>query len=198
MKIIGLTGSIAMGKSEVAKIIKSQGVPVFDSDAEVHKLYNSQQGAALIRPIVPQAVTHDHVDRGILKNHVLANPALLKAVEKNVHTEIKNRRHAFVARNKKSGTPLIVIDTPLLFETGSDGEVDATIVVSASHWLQRERALSRPGLTADQFNKILAKQMPDVEKRAKADYILENDGTLAELETKTLALLGHLKKLNHA
>jgi dephospho-CoA kinase len=193
MLIIGLTGSIAMGKSEVAKIMAQHNIPIFDSDAEVHKLYDSKVGADLIRPFVPQAVQGNKVNRQIITQHALKDPALLSRLEKKVHAEIKHRRQNFITLSKATGAKAVVIDTPLLFETGAEKEMDIVIVVSSPVAHQRQRALARPGMTEDRLNLIIQRQMPDSEKRAKADEIIENKATLIELNASVLKLLSKLK-----
>jgi dephospho-CoA kinase len=194
MMVVGLTGSIAMGKSEVAKIFRRQGIAVFDADAEVHRLYDSVEGANLLRPLVPQAVTEDRVDRQILSNLVLADRALLDRLEKIVHAEIRRRREAFLAERRKHGDTMVLLDIPLLFETGTENDVEVSIVVSSPPQLQHKRAMARPGMTEERLAKILARQMPDAEKRARADFVIENDGDLATLERRTLELIDNLRK----
>jgi dephospho-CoA kinase len=198
MKVIGLTGSIAMGKSEVAKIIRARGIPVFDADAEVHTLYDSQEGANLLRPLVPDAVKNNRVDRPALSQIVLADPALLNRLEKIVHAEIARRRSSFIEQAKALGHEFVVLDIPLLFETAAEKSVDETIVVSAPEHFQHARAKARPGMTDERLVAILARQMPDAEKRKRATHILENDGTLAELARKTGNLLDQLMRDQNA
>ena len=189
MMVIGLTGSIAMGKSEAAKILADYGLAVFDSDAEVHRLYDSEAGAALIRPFVPEATAHGRVDRKLVTEAVLKDPALLSRLEKQVHAEIRTRREAFIARSKAAGAKAVVIDIPLLFETGSENDMDKTIVVSSQPEIQRARALARPSMTQERLALILAKQMPDAEKRMRADVVVENNSTLADLKKSLLDIL---------
>jgi dephospho-CoA kinase len=193
MLIIGLTGSIAMGKSEVAKIIAQHKIPIFDSDAEVHQLYESRAGADLIRPFVPEATLGGKVDRQIITQHVLKDPELLSQLEKQVHAEIKRRRQEFIAKAKAEGAKAVVIDTPLLFETGAEKEMDVVVVVSAPEEQQRHRALARPKMTEERLNLIMKRQIPDVEKRAKAHEIIENNSTLLELNKSVENLLIKLK-----
>jgi dephospho-CoA kinase len=192
MKIIGLTGSIAMGKSEVATIFRNQGFPVFDADKEVHQLYDSPEGVALIQPLVPEVIVKNRIDRTILAEKALADTLLLSRVEKSVHAEIARRRETFISKAKTQSAALVVLDVPLLFETGSDKTCDATIVVSASAEQQKLRALARPGMTEQRLNRILSRQMPDGEKRQRATFILENNGTLEQLKHRTLALIDQL------
>jgi dephospho-CoA kinase len=193
MLIIGLTGSIAMGKSEVAKIIAQHNIPIFDSDAEVHQLYESRAGADLIRPFVPDATLGGKVDRQIITQHILKDPELLSQLEKQVHAEIKRRRETFITNAKAQGVKAVVIDTPLLFETGAEKEMDVVVVVSAPEERQRQRALARPKMTEERLNLIMKRQIPDVEKRAKAHEIIENNSTLLELNKSVETLLIKLK-----
>jgi dephospho-CoA kinase len=192
MKVIGLTGSIAMGKSEVAKIFRENGSPVFDADAEVHALYASTEGADLLRELVPEAVTATKVDRKRLADIVLKDRDLLHKLETLVHARIAQKRDAFITAAKARGEPLVLLDIPLLFEKGTEKSLDATIVVSSPVHLQRARALSRPGMTEDRLNAILARQMPDAEKRQRATFVIENDGTLIDLRRNTLSLIDKL------
>ena len=192
MKILGLTGSIAMGKSEVAQILRSVGIPVFDADGEVHRLYDSREGADLVRSLVPEAVTNDKVDRGILSKQVLANGALLEELEKLVHREIRKSRDAFIEAQRQIAAPLVVLDIPLLFESGSEIQCDAILVVSSDPDLQTKRALGRPGMTEQKLKMILKKQMPDAEKRRRANFIIENNGSKDELRQAVLSLLEKL------
>ena len=189
MMVIGLTGSIAMGKSEAAKILADYGLAVFDSDAEVHKLYDSEAGATLMRPFVPEATAHGRVDRKLVTEAVLKDPTLLSRLEKQVHAEIRKRRDAFIARTKAAGAKAVVLDIPLLFETGSEKDMDKTIVVSSQPEIQRTRALARLGMTEERLSMILAKQMPDAEKRAKADVVIKNNASLADLKKSLLDIL---------
>jgi dephospho-CoA kinase len=192
MKVIGLTGSIAMGKTTVANIFKSEGVPVFDSDDAVHQLYNSKEGANLIANFVPDAVKDHKVDRQILSKHVVANPTLLSKLEPIVHAEIRKMRQAFIDNASKQNHPLVLLDIPLLFETKADADVDSVIVVSAPKEVQRQRAMLRNGMTEEKLRRILERQMPDKEKRLRADYIIENTGDMEDLKTKTLHLIRKL------
>ena len=187
MLVIGLTGSIAMGKSEAARILAAYGLPVFDSDAEVHRLYDSEQGAKLIAPFVPQATRENKVNRELVTKAVLGDGTLLSKLEKVVHAEIRNRRKAFIAVVTARGGKAVVVDIPLLFETDSQKDVDKTIIVSANAATQRARALARPNMTEERLKMILARQMPDSEKRKLADAIIENDGTIEELKAKLIA-----------
>ena len=194
MIVIGLTGSIAMGKSEVANILRAEGLPLFDADREVHALYDSSHGATLLRDLAPEAIVDGHVDRQRLSRLVVAEPHLLKQLEKIVHAEIAQRRKTFVATAEAKGHAMVVADIPLLFEKDGDKEVDVTVVVSAPSQLQRMRALARPGMTADKLEMILKRQMPDAEKQQRADHVIDNTGTLVDLRNKTLAVLTAIRK----
>lgn len=176
----GLTGSIAMGKSETAKMFVARGIPVFDSDAAVHELY-AQGGEAIdpLRRLAPEAVVGAGVDRRKLSEMVQADPGLLKKIEAVVHPLVKSRQQAFLDEAAQR-SDIAVLDIPLLFETGRERDVDVVIVVSAPEVAQRERALARPGMTAEKLGFILSRQVPDAEKRMRADYVIDTSVSLAE------------------
>jgi dephospho-CoA kinase len=193
MLVIGLTGSIGMGKSTTAAIFAELGVAVWDADAAVHRLYGpGGDGAEAIRALVPDAVGPDGVDRTKLRAAILANPALLKNIEAAIHPLVANDRDAFLAEARASGAPLAVCDIPLLFETGADAWLDKVVVVSAPAGIQRERVLSRSGMTAGAFDAILAKQTPDTEKRARADYIVDTSQSKDHARAQVSAILAEL------
>lgn len=175
MIIAGLTGSIAMGKSETARMFRELGVPVFDADAAVHNLYK-ENGAAVepIRAEFPEAVVKGAVDRDVLSGLVLGDSDAVSRLEAIVHPLVRNARQAFLEKARSEAQPLVVLDIPLLFETGYDGEIDKVVVVSAPADIQRKRALERPGMTEEKFEKILARQVPDAEKRKKADFVVDS------------------------
>lgn len=181
MIIAGLTGSIAMGKSETAKMFAARGIPVFDSDAAVHTLY-AEGGAAVpaIAALAPEAVAGGRVDRQQLSRLVQAEAGLLPRIERTVHPLVKDMQQRFLADAESAGARIAVLDIPLLFETGRQNDVDVIIVVSAGAGMQRERALRRPGMTPEKFDFIVAKQVPDVEKRSRADYVIDTSSSLAE------------------
>ena len=170
---LGLTGSIGMGKSTTAAMFAEEGVPVWDADAAVHRLYMpGGAGVDAIMALRPEAVHEGAVDRARLKEWIAADPAALSRIEAVIHPLVAADRAAFVAAAAK-GAPLVVLDIPLLFETGADAQMDATLVVTAPPEVQRERVLARPGMTEEQFATILARQMPDAEKRARATHVIE-------------------------
>ncbi|MCX7348610.1 MAG: dephospho-CoA kinase [Alphaproteobacteria bacterium] len=180
MIVAGLTGSIAMGKSETAKMFAARGIPVFDSDAVVHELYAAGgAGVAPLQALAPEAVVGGSVDRRKLADLVQTDPALLKKIEAVVHPLVKARQAAFL-KDAERHTDIAVLDIPLLFETAREKDVDIVIVVSAGAALQRERALARPGMTAEKLDFILSRQMPDAEKRRHADYVIDTSVSLGE------------------
>jgi len=170
--VLGLTGSIGMGKSATARMFSEAGVPVHDSDEAVHRLY-AGRAAPLIEAAFPGVVVDGAVDRARLAARVLGDAAALKKVEAIVHPLVRADADAFVARHRAAGAPLVVLDIPLLFETGGRGRVDKVAVVSAPAEMQRERVLARPGMTPEKFEAILARQVPDAEKRRQADYVID-------------------------
>jgi len=186
MKIIGLTGSIGMGKSTTAQMFSDLGCPVFDADAAVHKMYaKGGRAVPLIRAVFPDTIKEDAVDRKTLGDHMRADPLNLKVLESFIHPWVGEARAQFLAEAEASGAKAVIFDVPLLFETGGDKKVDATVVVTAPAEVQRTRVMSRPGMTEDLFKMILSKQMPDAEKRRRADYIIS---TAEGLEAARLAV----------
>ena len=168
---IGLTGSIGMGKSTTAAMFAAEGVPVWDADAAVHRLYGPGGAAVpLIANICPEAVADGVVDRAALKNWISREPGALKAIESIVHPLVATDRIAFI---KQARSDMLLLDVPLLFETGTDAMMDATVVVSAPADVQKKRVLARSGMNEALLGAILDKQMPDDQKRARADYVVE-------------------------
>jgi len=173
-QVIGLTGSIGMGKSTTAQMFRDLGVPVWDADAAVHELYGT--GGAAVAPLsqlVPDAIVDGAVDRSVLKTAIAKDAALLSQIEKIVHPLVAAHRAAFLQTHE--GLKLVVLDIPLLFETGSFRSVDAIVVVTTDAETQRARVLSRPGMTEAHFQSILDRQLPDAEKRARAYHLIETD-----------------------
>lgn len=177
MTVLGLTGSIGMGKSTVAKMFAEEGVPVFDADAAVHRL-QGPQGALVgeIEAHFPGTTGAGGVNRGALAERVLGEPEALRRLEALIHPAVARERETFLAAH--AAAPVVVLDIPLLFEVGGSAKVDRIAVVSAPPEVQRERVLARPGMTPEKFERILARQMPDEEKRARADFVIDTGGPL--------------------
>ncbi len=174
--LLGLTGSIGMGKSTTSQLFRDAGIPVWDADETVHRLYSTGgEGAAAIGRLRPGAVGESGVDRAALKRWIAAEPGALTRIEAAIHPLVAADRAAFIATAEANGDTLVVLDVPLLYETGADEEMDAVLVVTAPPEVQRSRVLSRPGMTAEIFEALLAKQVPDAEKRRRADFILETE-----------------------
>jgi len=172
MIVLGLTGSIGMGKSTTARMFIDAGVPVHDSDEAVHRLY-AGQAASLVEEAFPGTVVDGVVDRARLGQRVIGDGAALARLEAIVHPMVRADAAAFLARHRAAGTKLVVLDIPLLFETGGRGRVDKVVVVTAPPEVQRARVLARPGMTVEKFEAILAKQVPDAQKRALANYTID-------------------------
>lgn len=174
MKIVALTGSIGMGKSTTSTMFQDLGVPIWDADAAVHRLY-SPGGAAIapLQALIPEAIGPEGVDRGVLTARILRDATLLKQIEAIVHPLVGKDRADFLAAAREKGAPLVIVDVPLLFETGGEAYVDAVIVVSCPADIQKARVLARPGMTDEKFQAILARQTPDEIKRAKSDFVIE-------------------------
>lgn len=196
MITLGLTGSIGMGKSTTAKMFADLGVPVWDADAAVHRIY-SVGGSAVgpIGDVYPMAITNGAVDRGKLKDMMAMRDDVLPQVQKIVHPLVAQDRESFLAEN--ADADFVLLDIPLLFETGAEAWLDITICVSAPSDVQEHRVLLRPGMTKQTFDMISANQMPDAEKREKADYVIETLD-LAETRQTVAKLLGNLKEKHHA
>jgi dephospho-CoA kinase len=195
MKIVALTGSIGMGKSTTLAMFKALGVPTWDADVAVHRIYGKGGAAVeLVRNLFPDAVTQaGEVNRDTLSKHVLSNPAKLKQLELIVHPLVGEDRHEFVTKARLEGARLVLLDVPLLFETGGEKRVDAVIVVSCAPELQRHRVLARAGMNVEKFEAILNRQTPDAQKRALADYVITTDisldDTREQVETVYRALI---------
>ncbi|MFN3545914.1 MAG: dephospho-CoA kinase [Mesorhizobium sp.] len=191
MIILGLTGSIGMGKSTTAAMFEAQGVPVNDADAVVHDLYRGK-AVPLVGAAFPDTVVDGVVDRNRLSEAVLGNPAALKRLESIVHPLVREAEMSFLARHRAAGTPLVVLDIPLLFEVGAEGRVDRIAVVTAPPEVQRARVLARPGMTEQKFEAILAKQMPDAEKRMRADFVIDTGQGLEAAHQAVARIIGEL------
>lgn len=192
---LGLTGSIGMGKSTTAGFFAAAGVPVWDADAAVHRLY--AKGGAAVRPLAaqwPESVTDGAVDRSVLKSIIAADTTALPKIEQIVHPLVAGDRTTFL---KEARADIVVFDIPLLFEKGTEAMMDATLLVTAPPALQRARVLARPGMTEAQFLTILSRQMPDHEKRQRATHIIETLG-LEAASACVSALLAYIRENQHA
>ncbi|HEX8623600.1 MAG TPA: dephospho-CoA kinase [Allosphingosinicella sp.] len=191
MITVGLTGSIGMGKSTVAKMFADEGVPVFDADAAVHRLQGPE--GALVEEIeahFPGTTGPGGVNRGALAERVLGEPEALRRLEALVHPAVAREREVFLAAN--AAAPLVVLDIPLLFEAGGSAQVDRIAVVSAPADVQRQRVLARLGMTPEKFERILARQLPDDQKRARADFVIPTGGSLDETRRAVRRILACL------
>ncbi|MET4898453.1 dephospho-CoA kinase [Sphingomonadaceae bacterium jetA1] len=192
MIVLGLTGSIGMGKSTVAQLFRDEGVPVFDADACVHQLQGP--GGRLVPAIesaFPGTTGPDGVDRAALGRAVLGDDSAMRRLEAIVHPAVRAERGAFLAAHQ--GAPLVVVDVPLLFETDGDKSVDKVLVVSAKPDVQKARVLARPGMTEEKFVAILARQLPDAQKRARADHVVATDVPLAETAGQVRRLIACMR-----
>jgi dephospho-CoA kinase len=187
MIVVGLTGSIGMGKTETGRMFERLGVPVFDADKAVHQLYGTDGAAvAPIEAAFPGVVVDGAVDRSALADRVLGDEAAVRRLEAIVHPLVQEMRARFLETAREEGRDMVVVDIPLLFETGGETRVDRTVVVSAPPAVQRQRVLARPGMTEEKFRAILARQMPDEEKRKRADFVVDSsvglDHAFAQVE----------------
>ncbi len=176
MIVVGLTGSIGMGKSNAARVLRFLGVPVYDADAEVHRIY--AKGGAAVAPVArafPGAVRDGSVDRAKLSEMLRADPAAVARLEKIVHPPVRRIQDRFIRGLRLRREPIAVLDIPLLFETGGEKRCDAVIVVSAPAYLQRQRVLRRPGMSEAKLDLLLGRQMPDAEKRRRADFVVHTN-----------------------
>ena len=190
---IGLTGSIGMGKSTTAQMFRDEGIAVLDSDQIVHDLYR----CAAVAPIAaafPDVVVDGVVDRSALGLRVLGDPGAMEKLEAIVHPLVWAARDAFIEARQAQGDRIVVYDVPLLFETGADKSVDAIVVVTAPPELQKQRVLTRPGMTQQKFEAIIAKQTPDAEKRARADFIVETGDGLDAARAQVRHILKTLRE----
>jgi dephospho-CoA kinase len=188
---LGLTGSIGMGKTTTAKLFVDAGVPVNDADQAVHDLY-AGVAAPLVEAAFPGTVAAGVVDRQALSRHLAAHPADFKTLEAIIHPLVRDRENAFLRQQSQAGADIVVLDIPLLFETVSQERVDVIAVVSCDPQIQRQRVLARPGMTEEKFKLILARQMPDADKRARADFLIDTghgiDAARGEVEAIIAAL----------
>jgi len=194
MFIIGLTGSIAMGKTTTARLFADEGVPVHDADAAVHKLY-AGEAAGLIEVAFPGSTRNGTVDRVQLGKQVTGDPTALRRLEEIVHPLVRNAERKFLRDAEIAGVPIVVLDVPLLFETGGDGRVDATVVVSAPAEMQRERVLER-GVSLERLEALLGRQMPDAEKRRRADFVVDSGQGVEHARAQVRQILAAVAKMS--
>lgn len=199
MIVLGLTGSVGMGKSTTAAMFAEAGAQVWDADAAVHHLYGP--GGAAVSPVsalVPAAVRNGGLDRAVLRAAVSSDPTLLPRLEAVVHPLVQADRLAFLEAARAAGAAVVVCDIPLLFETGQAAAFDAVVVVSAPEAVQRARVLARPGMTEAALATIIARQMPDAEKRARADYVVDTGAGLDAARAQVAAILNQLEEQRDA
>jgi dephospho-CoA kinase len=194
MIILGLTGSIGMGKSTTAKMFAEEGVPVHDADAAVHALYEGE-AVVPVEQAFPGTTRDGKVDRALLAKAVVGDPDAMTKLEAIVHPLVAKARDRFLEAARAAGAPVVLLDIPLLFETGGDQLVDAVVVVSAAPEIQRQRVMERPGMTAEKFEALLAKQMPDAEKRWRADFIVDSGHGIESARAQVREILAKVAKL---
>jgi dephospho-CoA kinase len=194
MIVLGLTGSIGMGKSTTAKLFAEAGVPVYDADAAVHQLYEGEAVAA-IEAAFPGTTVDGKVDRNKLSAQVVHDPAAIKRLEGIVHPMLGASRQKFLREAEQSGAPVAVVDVPLLFETGGEKRVDAVVVVTTTPEIQRQRVLARENMSIERFDAILTRQLPDIEKRQRADFIVDTSHGLDPVRARIRDILDEAAKM---
>jgi dephospho-CoA kinase len=194
MKILGLTGSIGMGKSTTAKLFAEAGVPVYDADATVHRVYQGEAVPA-IEAAFPGTTADGKVDRARLSAKVVHDPAAIQRLEQIVHPMLRSYHQKFLEEAEQAGAPVVVMDVPLLFETGGEKRVDAVVVVTTAPEVQRERILARGTMTAETLDAILARQTPDAEKRRRADFVVDTSHGLDPVRARIRDILAEVVKM---
>jgi dephospho-CoA kinase len=194
MLVVGLTGSIGMGKSTAARYFRDQGIAVFDADAEVHRLYQGPLSAK-IEAAFPGTVQDGAVDRQALASALMKAPERFKDLEAIVHPAVRRSEQDFLQAEADRGAALAVLEIPLLYESGADGLVDAVVVVSADAAEQRRRVLERPGMTAEKLEQMLRRQLPDAEKRRRADFVVDTGGPIETSRKQLDSILADLKSI---
>ena len=194
MIILGLTGSIGMGKSTTAKLFAEAGVPVYDADATVHRLYEGE-AVSSIEAAFPGTTANGKVDRARLSEQVVHDQAAMKRLEQIVHPMLGASRPKFLHDAEQSGAPVVVVDVPLLFETGGEKRVDAVVVVTTSPEIQRQRILARDNMTGEKLDAILARQLPDAEKRKRADFVVDTSHGLNPVRARIRDILIEAAKM---
>jgi dephospho-CoA kinase len=193
MKIIGLTGSIGMGKSTTAKMFEKHGVPIIDADQIVHKLYENE-AVILIEDAFAGTTNGKSVDRKKLSQAVIGQPERFKKLEAIIHPLVRQKQDEFTDLHRKQGADFVLLDIPLLFETGAQERVDLIVVVTCKAEIQKKRVLARENMSEDKFKAILKKQLPDAEKRKLADHIVDTSHSFEETEAQVIALLKNLRQ----
>ncbi len=194
MLVLGLTGSIGMGKSTTARLFSEAGVPVYDADATVHKIYEGEAAPA-IEAAFPGTTVNGKVDREKLSARVVHDAAAMTQLEQIVHPMLHAYRQTFLDRAERSGADVAVVDVPLLFETGGDKHVDAVVVVTTTPDVQRERILARGNMTGDKLTTILARQLPDAEKRSRADFVVDTSHGIDHVRGRIREILAQAAKM---
>ncbi len=189
MFVLGLTGSIGMGKSTTAKLFAAAGVPVYDADATVHAIYEGEAAPA-IEAAFPGSTVGGRVDRQKLSGHVVGNAAAMQRLEAIVHPMLRAHEQAFLREAQQNGAPVALLDIPLLYETGADSRVDAVVVVTTTPEIQRARILERDTMTPDKLEAVIARQMPDAEKRRRADFVVDTGDGLEPVRQRIAEILG--------
>ncbi len=190
---VGLTGSIGMGKSTMAKFFADAGVPVNDSDAVVHQLY-AGEAAPLVNAVFPGTMKNGAIDRQELSRQLSSDRDGFKKLESIIHPLVRNREQQFVEHEQAKGAEIVLLDIPLLFETGAEKRVDVVVVVSCDPQIQRQRVLARPNMTEEKFNMILSRQTPDAIKRERADYLIDTSGPLEASRQRVAEIVEDLKR----
>jgi dephospho-CoA kinase len=194
MLILGLTGSIGMGKSTTAKLFAEAGVPVYDADATVHLIYEGEAVPA-IEAAFPGTVVDGKVDRNLLSAMVVHDPAAMKQLEQIVHPMLRTHHQKFLRDAEQAGAPIAVVDVPLLYETGGETRVDAVVVVTTTPEVQRQRILARDNMTSEKLDAILARQLPDADKRKRADFIVDTSHGLDPVRMRIRDILEQAAKM---
>jgi dephospho-CoA kinase len=194
MIILGLTGSIGMGKSTTAKLFAEAGVPVYDADATVHMIYQGEAAPA-VEAAFPGTTAGGKVDRSRLSAQVVGDPAAMRRLEQIVHPMLRAYHQKFLHDSEQSGAPVAVVDVPLLFETGGEKRVDAVVVVTTTPEIQRQRVLARDNMTSDMLDAILARQLPDAEKRRRADFVVDTSHGLDPVRARIRDILEQAVKM---
>lgn len=194
MLLLGLTGSIGMGKSTTAKLFEEAGVPVYDADATVHRIYEGE-AVPVMEAAFPGSTVNGKVDRQKLSAMVVNNAEAMKRLEGVVHPMLRSHQQKFLTDAEEAGAPVAVLDVPLLFETGGEKRVDAVVVVTTAPEIQRERILARDNMTPEKLDAILARQLPDAEKRKRADFVVDTSNGLDPVRVRIREILDEIVKM---